>query len=243
MLKLQMVLNLVSLVCGAAALSVSLNEGMARLLHNDAQVAFIPKPNQQVLGAGCPVVFADATLTLNGITRDLTKVSDQGNTAITYSVNGGWPPSGSTTGVTAFAKSGKTSGQTFTDEIKWLGRINQLLADGRFNNLNWIVFRGVENKHHIVATTYFGTVLWDKYLARGDIEGCKNEFRTNKIPLIVAQAKYYVDNFQVLHSDLQPGNILWDMQATAPTLIDWGLAKETPTHDIPFSGPQLWQVK
>ncbi|MDK0628381.1 hypothetical protein P5F04_16135, partial [Clostridium perfringens] len=156
MFKLQMILNLAVLVCGAAALSVSSNKRTARMLPSDGQVTFNSKPYQQALGAGC-FVLADATLTLNGITRNLTLVSDQGNTAITYSVNGGWPPPGSSTNAIAFAKSGKTSGQTFTDEIKWLGRINQLYAQGRFNNLNWIVFQGVANKHHIAATTYFIT--------------------------------------------------------------------------------------
>ncbi|KAG9223484.1 hypothetical protein PLEOSDRAFT_1111200 [Pleurotus ostreatus PC15] len=227
MLKLQTVLNLALLVCGAAALSVSSNERMARMLPSDGQVTFNPKLNQQAFGTGC-LVFADATLTLNGITRNLTRVSEQGNTAITYSVNEGWPPPGSTTNAIAYAKSGRTSGQTFTDEIKWLGRINQLYAQGRFNNLNWIVFQGVANKMHIASTAYFANVLLP-LLRVGNVEACKTQFRNNKIPLIVAQAKYYVDNFQVLHSDLHPGNVLWDNQATSPTLIDWGTAKDTPS--------------
>ncbi|KAJ8703340.1 hypothetical protein PTI98_001968 [Pleurotus ostreatus] len=249
MSSLRLILSSLFLVCGAAALAVSANDPTARALSNEDQVTFDPKPNQFVLGSTGRFAFADAVLTLNGITRNLTLVSDQGNTAITYSVDGGWPPPGSTTNEIAYAKSGKTPGQTFTDEIKWLGKIHQLFANGSFNNRNWIVFQGVANKVHITATTYFATVLLP-YLLQGNVDACKTQFKNNKIPLIVAQAKYYVyvqlipvphpceltmpyiyhsDTFQVLHTDLQPGNILWDMQATAPTLIDWGSAKEVLT--------------
>ncbi|KAF7437412.1 hypothetical protein PC9H_004251 [Pleurotus ostreatus] len=226
---------------------------------NEDQVTFDPKPNQFVLGSTGRFAFAgmkldrlrdyseppcglDAVLTLNGITRNLTLVSDQGNTAITYSVDGGWPPPGSTTNEIAYAKSGKTPGQTFTDEIKWLGKIHQLFANGSFNNRNWIVFQGVANKVHITATTYFATVLLP-YLLQGNVDACKTQFKNNKIPLIVAQAKYYVDTFQVLHTDLQPGNILWDMQATAPTLIDWGSAKEVLTWTIAVAAEVTAQVE
>lgn len=32
--------------------------------------------------------------------------------------------------------------------------------------------------------------------------------------------------YGILHTDVQPGNILWDEAATDPTLIDWGRAKD-----------------
>ncbi|KAJ8703339.1 hypothetical protein PTI98_001968 [Pleurotus ostreatus] len=242
MSSLRLILSSLFLVCGAAALAVSANDPTARALSNEDQVTFDPKPNQFVLGSTGRFAFADAVLTLNGITRNLTLVSDQGNTAITYSVDGGWPPPGSTTNEIAYAKSGKTPGQTFTDEIKWLGKIHQLFANGSFNNRNWIVFQGVANKVHITATTYFATVLLP-YLLQGNVDACKTQFKNNKIPLIVAQAKYYVDTFQVLHTDLQPGNILWDMQATAPTLIDWGSAKEVLTWTIAVAAEVTAQVE
>ncbi|KAF9491606.1 hypothetical protein BDN71DRAFT_1452663, partial [Pleurotus eryngii] len=56
MFKLQMILNLAVLVCGAAALSVSSNKRTARMLPSDGQVTFNSKPNQQAPGAGCFVL-------------------------------------------------------------------------------------------------------------------------------------------------------------------------------------------
>ncbi|KAL4258582.1 hypothetical protein AB1N83_010615 [Pleurotus pulmonarius] len=51
--------------------------------------------------------FSDS-LTLNGVTRPLIKVADQGNTAITYKVGaGGWPDPSVKKDVTAYTKSGK----------------------------------------------------------------------------------------------------------------------------------------
>ncbi|KAJ8695283.1 hypothetical protein PTI98_007889 [Pleurotus ostreatus] len=141
---------------------------------------------------------------------------------------GGWPDPSTKKDVTAYAKSGKTPGQTHDEEIKWLTKVQQLLDKGKFNNLNWIVFRGVDNKYHITVTDYWNNVLYKQYLSQGNIQGCKDEFKKSKIPLIIKEAKYYVDNYKVLHTDIQPGNLLWDMAATSPTLIDWGRAKDTP---------------
>ncbi|KAF4593841.1 hypothetical protein EYR40_008635 [Pleurotus pulmonarius] len=184
--------------------------------------------NQQIINAPEFPVFAD-TLTLNGVTRPITKLDDQGNTAITYKVGGsGWPDPSTKKDVTAYAKSGKAPGQTHDEEIKWLTKVQQLLDKGKFNNLNWIVFRGVDNKFHITNTDYWLNVLYKQYLSKGNIQGCKDEFKKNKIPLIIKEAKYYVDKYKVLHTDIQPGNLLWDKAATSPTLIDWGRAKDTP---------------
>ncbi|KAG9224076.1 hypothetical protein CCMSSC00406_0010010 [Pleurotus cornucopiae] len=234
------------LACAVTALSFPTDEG-------NMKAVFATEPSQQVINAAECAVFAD-TLTLNGVTRPITKVDDQGNTAITYKVGGsGWPDPSTKKDVTAYAKSGKSegsspflttvpdkkimytaSGQTHDEEIKWLTKVQQLLDKGRFNNLNWIVFRGVDNKHHITGTTYFYEVLWQKYLSKKDIQGCKDEFKKTKLPLIIKEAKSYVDKYKVLHTDIQPGNLLWDMPATSPTLIDWGRAKDVPkwTADI-----------
>lgn len=47
------------------------------------------------------------SLTLGGVTRPITKVDDQGNSAITYKVDGGWPDPTNQQVVTAYAKTGK----------------------------------------------------------------------------------------------------------------------------------------
>ncbi|KAJ8462977.1 hypothetical protein ONZ45_g17739 [Pleurotus djamor] len=164
------------------------------------------------------------SLTLNGVTRSITKVADQGDSAVTYKVDSpGWPDPSTNKDVVAYAKTGKSNGETFKSEIRWLSRIQQLLSEGKYNNRQWIVFHGVENKMDLLATT-FGLALYQK-MGRGDVAGCEADVKA-KMALVVAEAKVYVDKFGVLHTDIHPGNILWDKDATDPTLIDWGRADE-----------------
>ncbi|KAJ8495296.1 hypothetical protein ONZ45_g12923 [Pleurotus djamor] len=162
-------------------------------------------------------------LTLNGITRGITQVPDQGNSAITYTVNGGWPDS---TGqdVIAIAKSTRRPGGSFDDEPKWLARTEQLLAQGTFESRLWIVFRGVSGKSRIDDTSFFGSSILP-LLFEADVDGCMQALLP-KVALVVQEAQRFVDEFGILHKDLHPGNVLWDTQATSPTLIDWGLAEE-----------------
>lgn len=57
------------------------------------------------------IFVAANSLTLNDVTRSITKVSekDQGNSAVTYKVDGGWPdPGNGQIYVTAYAKTGKS---------------------------------------------------------------------------------------------------------------------------------------
>ncbi|KAF9497156.1 hypothetical protein BDN71DRAFT_1505138 [Pleurotus eryngii] len=62
-------------------------------------------------------------------------------------------------------------------------------------------------------------------MKEGDVKDFEAEVM-NKIDLIVEEAKVYVKNFNTLHTDIQPGNILWDSAGNNPTLIDWGQAKK-----------------
>ncbi|KAG9224073.1 hypothetical protein CCMSSC00406_0010007 [Pleurotus cornucopiae] len=181
----------------------------------------VPPPNNDASGAsvfggwteqqivlgfhdGSNTWFAD-TLKLGGIERTLTKVDDQGNSAITYKVNEGWPDPATHANVVAFAKKGKTLLEKFEEEIKWLTRIGDLLANGVYESYHWIVLRGVVDKVDLACR-------------RPEIEP--------KLDLVTAVVKDYVEKFQVLHLDLQPGNILWDKEAKYLSLIDWGRAKE-----------------
>ncbi|KAJ8507797.1 hypothetical protein ONZ45_g9866 [Pleurotus djamor] len=168
----------------------------------------------------------DASLTLGGVTRSITKVGQQGNSAITYKVSGaGWPDPSTGKDVTAYAKTGKSTTETFASEIKWLKKTDQLLAEGKFEGRQFIVFHGVTGKKDITGTNYWRKLAED-HMMKGDVAGCEAEVKKTLIPLIIREAKVYVDKFQVLHTDIQPGNILWDAAGTDPTLIDWGRAEE-----------------
>lgn len=57
----------------------------------------------------CSHIRSSDTLKLGGIERTLTKVDDQGNSAITYKVNEGWPDPATHANVVAFAKKGKSA--------------------------------------------------------------------------------------------------------------------------------------
>ncbi|KAL4259900.1 Protein kinase domain-containing protein [Pleurotus pulmonarius] len=170
-------------------------------------------------GGSSPTWFAD-TLKLGDIERALTKVDDQGNSAITYKVDDGWPDPTTHANVVAYAKKGKTTLEKFEEETKWLTRIGDLLANGVYESHHWIVFRGVVDKVDLASTPWY----WNNKLA-GNYNKCIQEIQP-KLDLVIAVVKDYVDKFQVLHMDLQPGNILWDKEAQHPSLIDWGIAKE-----------------
>ncbi|KAJ8502504.1 hypothetical protein ONZ45_g11690 [Pleurotus djamor] len=199
------------------------------------------KPAQSPAGASCPftpgrkgkrAVFdanAQCTeLTIGSTTRGLTKVTEQGNSAITYKVGGaGWPtPSG--TDVVAYAKTGPASRPkvSFADEVKWLRKTDQLLAEDEVDGRNWIVFRGVEGKVELVVTDGYAALVPKMGTADG-IAACRT-WVNSKLALAVRQVRYYVETYGVRHMDLHSGNILWDKAATEPTLIDWGFAKEVP---------------
>ncbi|KAJ8502807.1 hypothetical protein ONZ45_g11420 [Pleurotus djamor] len=199
------------------------------------------KKPQSPAGASCPftpgrkgkrAVFdasAQCTeLTIGSTTRGLTKVTTQGNSAITYRVGGaGWPdPSG--TNVVAYAKTGPAGRPkaSFADEIKWLQKTDQLLAEGEVEGRNWIVFRGVEGKVELVETAGYVELVGEMRTDAG-IAACKT-WVNSKLALAVRQVRYYVETYGVRHMDLHSGNILWDAAATEPSLIDWGLAREVP---------------
>ncbi|KAJ8462978.1 hypothetical protein ONZ45_g17738 [Pleurotus djamor] len=170
------------------------------------------------------VPFAGEKLVLNGVERTITKVADQGNSAITYKVDSpGWPDPFTGKNLVAYAKTGKSSTDKFKDEIKWLTKVDELLAAGKYNNREWIVFHGVDDKKDLLMTK-FGSELWQLML-KGSVKECEAKL-TTKLPLIVAEAKAYVVKFGVLHTDIHPGNVLWDEAASEPTLIDWGRAEK-----------------
>ncbi|KDQ26621.1 hypothetical protein PLEOSDRAFT_168999 [Pleurotus ostreatus PC15] len=195
------------------------------------------KPGQQQCGVrngkgkrAFDVSCSVNSLELNGVTRSITKLSeeDQGNSAITYKVDGGWPDPRSGQIYTAYAKTGKKSGVTFDDEIRSLRRVDQLLANGAWDGHNFIVFRGVSGKVKIQDTSFFMTLY--PLMQKGDVKGCEAEVM-KKIDLIVEEAKVYVKKFKTLHTDIQPNNILWDKAGNNPTLIDWGQATNEETWD------------
>ncbi|KAF7416129.1 hypothetical protein PC9H_002389 [Pleurotus ostreatus] len=165
------------------------------------------------------------SLTLGGVTRPITKVADQGNSAITYRVDGGWPDPSTGSLVTAYAKTGPRPSSTFTDEAKWLRKTDQLLAEGSYDGNNFIVFRGVTGKTDLTGTRFFATQLAPVMMGQANRARCEALIR-EKLVLVVRQVRAYVDNYGILHTDVQPGNILWDSAANSPTLIDWGRAKD-----------------
>ncbi|KAJ8688867.1 hypothetical protein PTI98_012945 [Pleurotus ostreatus] len=125
--------------------------------------------------------------------------------------------------VTAYAKTGKTPGLTFEDEAKWLGKVDQLLAEGTYEGHNFIVFRGVTDKSRLDATNFAEQL----YPVSGQDKVAECEALVKeKLELVIREVRAYVDQFGILHTDVQPGNVLWDMAATDPTLIDWGRAKD-----------------
>ncbi|KAF4587996.1 Aminoglycoside phosphotransferase domain-containing protein [Pleurotus pulmonarius] len=165
------------------------------------------------------------SLTLGGVTRPITQVAEQGNSAITYKVDGGWPDPTNQQVVAAYAKTGKAPGLTFADEANWLGSVDQLLAQGTYDGHNFIVFRGVTGKSHLAATN-FAIELSPVMMGQGsNFEKCEALIK-EKLDLVIREVRTYVDRFGILHKDVQPGNILWDMAATDPTLIDWGRAED-----------------
>ncbi|KAL4259079.1 Protein kinase domain-containing protein [Pleurotus pulmonarius] len=188
------------------------------------------KPGQQQCGVrngkgkrafdpSCP----SNTLTLGGVTRPITKVGDQGNSAVTYKVEGGWPDPTNGQILTAYAKTGKRPGVNFAEEAEWLRQTEQLLAEGTYDGHNFIVFHGVTGKVKIQDTAFFMTLY--PLMQKGDLKACEAAVM-KKIDLIVKEAQVYVDKFGILHTDIQPNNILWDQAGNDPTLIDWGQAKE-----------------
>ncbi|KAG5219403.1 hypothetical protein IMY05_C4922000300 [Salix suchowensis] len=111
-----------------------------------------------------------------------------------------------------------STGLTFEDEAKWLGKVDQLLAEGTYDGHNFIVFRGVTDKSRLDATN-FAEQLY-AVMGKDKVAECEALVR-DKLELVIRE-----DRFGILHTDVQPGNILWDMAATDPTLIDWGRAKD-----------------
>lgn len=125
----------------------------------------------------------------------------------------------------------------------WLRITGQLLAEGRYDGNNFIVFRGVTGKTDLVGTTFFRNQLGPVAMGEDDRIRCEALLRP-KLALIVQEVKAYVyvasrpklpvadcsrlprDRYGILHTDIQPGNILWDSAATRPTLIDWGRAMD-----------------
>ncbi|KAF4588061.1 hypothetical protein EYR38_010024 [Pleurotus pulmonarius] len=165
------------------------------------------------------------SLTLGRVTRPITKVADQGNSAVTYKVDGGWPDPSTGSLVTAYAKTGPRPGSTFTDEAKWLRKTEQLLAEGSYDGNNFIVFRGVNGKTDLTGTTFFATQLAPVMMGQANRARCEALIK-QKLVLVVRQVRSFVDNYGILHTDVQPGNILWDSAANSPTLIDWGRARD-----------------
>ncbi|KAF4587993.1 hypothetical protein EYR38_009954 [Pleurotus pulmonarius] len=166
-----------------------------------------------------------ASLTLGGVTRSITKVADQGNSAITYKVDDGWPDPTDGKNVTAYAKTGSRPGVSFADEAKWLGKTAQLLAEGTVDKHDFIVFHGVKDKKHLASTKYFVDHLAPVMIGQSNFAKCETLIN-QKLDLVVQEVKTYVMKYGILHTDVQPGNILWDEAATDPTLIDWGRAED-----------------
>ncbi|KAF4565708.1 hypothetical protein EYR36_002286 [Pleurotus pulmonarius] len=164
-----------------------------------------------------------ASLTLGGVTRSITKVANQGNSAITYKVDDGWPDPTDGKIVTAYAKTG--SSVSFADEAHWLGKTDQLLAEGTVDGHNFIVFHGVTDKKHLAGTKYFVDHLAPVMMGQPNFSKCEALMK-QKLNLVVQEVKTYVIKYGILHTDVQPGNILWDEAANDPTLIDWGRAKD-----------------
>ncbi|KAL4258664.1 hypothetical protein AB1N83_011116 [Pleurotus pulmonarius] len=166
-----------------------------------------------------------ASLTLGGVTRSITKIADQGNSAITYKVDDGWPDPTDGKNVTAYAKTGSRPDVSFADEAKWLGKTYQLLAKGTVDKHDFIVFHGVKDKKHLASTKYFVDHLAPVMIGQSNFAKCETLIN-QKLDLVVQEVKTYVMKYGILHTDVQPGNILWDEAATDPTLIDWGRAED-----------------
>ncbi|KAF9488236.1 hypothetical protein BDN71DRAFT_1457570 [Pleurotus eryngii] len=147
-----------------------------------------PKPNGKAKRAFSTTCTSNS-LTLGGVTRPITKVDDQGNSAITYSVHGGWPDPTNQQVVTAYAKTGKAPGLTFEDEAKWLGKVDQLLAEGTYDGHNFIVFRGVTDKSRLDATN-FAEQLY-AVMGKDKVAECEALVR-DKLELVIREVRTYV---------------------------------------------------
>lgn len=148
---------------------------------------------------------------------------------------------------------------TFTDEAKWLRKTDQLLAEGSYDGNNFIVFRGVTGKTDLTGTTFFATQLAPVMMGQANRARCEALIR-EKLVLVVRQVRAYVyvsscpqstvadllcfsrDNYGILHTDVQPGNILWDSAANSPTLIDWGRARDVGVNNVRFLGLTTFAV-
>ncbi|KAJ8515203.1 hypothetical protein ONZ45_g7347 [Pleurotus djamor] len=181
---------------------------------------------KRVFSTSCPT----ASLTLGGVTRPIVKIrdEDQGKSAITHSVSGGWPDHSTGQYVPAFAKTGRFPNHDFSREAASLHQVGQLLAEGQYDGRSFIVLRGIPGMK-IFGTQYYGR-LYYHYLQRGDIEGCKAEVRQSLIPLIVQDVQRHVNQFRLFHTDIHPDNVLFD-ESVSPMmarLIDWGKAEQQP---------------
>lgn len=82
-------------------------------------------------------------------------------------------------------------GLTFEDEAKWLGKVDQLLAEGTYEGHNFIVFRGVTDKSRLDATN-FATELYPVMMGSGDdLTKCKALVK-QKLELVIREVRTYV---------------------------------------------------
>ncbi len=84
-------------------------------------------------------------------------------------------------------------GLTFRDEANWLGRVDQLLAQGTYDGHNFIVFRGVTGKSHLAATN-FAVQLFPVMMGSEPSENfakCKALIK-EKLDLVIREVRTYV---------------------------------------------------
>lgn len=84
-------------------------------------------------------------------------------------------------------------GLTFADEANWLGRVDQLLAQGTYDGHNFVVFRGVTGKSHLAATN-FAVQLAPVMMGPkpgGDFAKCEALIK-EKLDLVIREVRTYV---------------------------------------------------
>lgn len=76
--------------------------------------------------------------------------------------------------------------EKFEEEIKWLTRIGDLLANGVYESYHWIVLRGVVDKVDLASTPWY----WNHGLA-SNYNNCIKEIEP-KLDLVTVVVKGYV---------------------------------------------------
>ncbi|KAF8531363.1 hypothetical protein JB92DRAFT_2825123 [Gautieria morchelliformis] len=159
---------------------------------------------------GLPALPNNLDLVLNGVTRQLQKNDDQGNSGDTVFQVVGTQDNG------AFAKTpGAANANDFANEAALTDQVGQAIARGPDScGRQWLVIKRAP------GTPLQFTSTWQASIKKSAAD-CQADL-ANVIDKIVATAGQFVTSFGVMHNDLQPENVFFTDDLSSSTLIDWG---------------------